>query len=75
MGRQGLEHCSEAGKSGNFETNRSELSAENALAIALERASAAGQWDVVTTLAAELQARRVAIAGNVVPLPVKRKAR
>jgi len=31
---------------------------ETALAAALERASAAGQWDVVMALAAELRARR-----------------
>lgn len=30
---------------------------------ALERASAAGEWAVVATLAGELQARRVAAAG------------
>lgn len=43
------------------------------LAVALERASAAGQWDIVATLAAELQARRLEVAGNVVPL--KRRTR
>ena len=32
---------------------------EDALARALERASAAAQWDVVAALAAELQARRL----------------
>jgi hypothetical protein len=36
---------------------------EDALALALARASAAGRWDVVATLASELQARRLAAAG------------
>jgi hypothetical protein len=33
---------------------------EASLALALERASAVGRWDVVTQLAGELQARRLA---------------
>jgi hypothetical protein len=42
---------------------------EAALADALTRASAAGQWDVVASLARELEARRLARAdGKVVPL-------
>lgn len=43
---------------------------EEALATALERASAAGEWGVVQTLAAELDARRKArlSVGNVVPI-------
>ena len=47
---------------------------EAALADALTRASAAGQWDVVTTIARELQARREARA-NVVDLEIARKNR
>jgi len=46
------------------------LSADEALALALERASQAGQWDVVRLLAKELEARRHSAAGNVVPLPL-----
>jgi hypothetical protein len=38
-------------------------SVEDALPRALERASAAGEWAVVATLAGELQARRLAAAG------------
>jgi hypothetical protein len=47
---------------------------EAALAEALRRASEAGQWDVVATLARELQARREARAG-VVALEVARRGR
>ena len=47
---------------------------EAALATALERASADGQWDVVVTIARELQARRDARAG-VVDLEAARKRR
>ena len=43
-------------------------SPDDALAVALERATLAGQWDVVRLLAKELEARRHAAAGNVVPL-------
>jgi hypothetical protein len=39
------------------------LTVENALAVALARASAAQQWAVVAQLARELQARRLAAAG------------
>jgi hypothetical protein len=39
------------------------VTAEDALAIALERASAAGRWDVVASLAAELRGRRLAADG------------
>ncbi len=39
------------------------LDVDQALAVALERASAAGEWSVVATLAGELQARRLAAAG------------
>lgn len=39
---------------------------EDALAAALGRASEAGRWDVVVQLARELEARRLAGAGNVV---------
>jgi hypothetical protein len=38
------------------------------LAVALERASAAGRWDVVAILAKELEARRLEAAGNVVAI-------
>jgi hypothetical protein len=42
---------------------------EEALATALERASAEQRWDVVSLLGRELEARRLArSAGNVVPL-------
>ena len=44
---------------------------EDALAVALERASAAGQWSVVAMLAKELEARRLA-GGNVVTLDAKK---
>jgi hypothetical protein len=47
---------------------------ETALAEALRRASEASQWDVVATLARELQARREALAG-VVDLGAARKRR
>ena len=36
---------------------------EDALALALERASAAGEWGIVAKLATELEARRLAAAG------------
>ncbi len=38
------------------------------LAVALERASAAGRWDVVALLAKELEARRLEASGNVVAI-------
>jgi hypothetical protein len=41
---------------------------EVALAKALEEASGARRWDVVARLAGELEARRLARLGNVVPL-------
>jgi hypothetical protein len=46
---------------------------EGALARALERASAAGQWDIVRVLAGQLDARRLAAAGNVLALPIAAK--
>jgi integrase len=46
----------------------------HALALALERASAAGRWDLVTLLARELEARRLEAAGNVVPLEARRRS-
>jgi hypothetical protein len=49
-------------------------SVELALATALERASAAGEWATVAVLAKELEARRLAKA-NVVALNVERKRR
>ncbi|MBK6461918.1 MAG: hypothetical protein IPF92_13015 [Myxococcales bacterium] len=45
------------------------------LALALARASEAGRWDVVALLAKELEARRMAAAGNVVALGTKRGGR
>lgn len=49
---------------------------EEALATALERASAAGEWGVVQTLAAELEARRKArlSVGNVVQIDKARRS-
>jgi hypothetical protein len=47
---------------------------EAALGDALTKASAAGQWTVVATLAAELEARRKARAG-VVELDAERRKR
>jgi hypothetical protein len=44
---------------------------EAALAKALEGATAAGRWDVVSQLAGELEARRLARMGNVVSLDAK----
>ena len=43
------------------------------LAVALERASAVGRWDVVAQLGRELEARRLESAGNVVVMGAKRK--
>jgi hypothetical protein len=48
---------------------------EAALAGALARAAEAGRFDVVAQLAKELQARRLARAGNVVPFAHKRPSR
>jgi hypothetical protein len=45
---------------------------EAALAVALERASAAGRWDVVAQLARELEARRLAREPNVVVMTADR---
>jgi len=49
------------------------LDVEASLARALDRASEAGRWDVVSQLARELEARRLAKAGNVVTLTAKAK--
>lgn len=46
-----------------------------ALAKAIGEAAAAGRFDVVAQLAKELEARRLALAGNVVPLDVERGRR
>jgi len=46
-----------------------------ALARALELAAGAGQWGVVAQLGKELEARRLARAGNVVALPVPNSRR
>jgi len=40
--------------------------------IALDRASAASQWDIVRQLGEELQARRLARLGNVVSIDARR---
>ena len=48
---------------------------EAALADAVTKAAEAGRFDVVGQLAAELQARRTARAGNVVALDVKARRR
>ncbi len=48
---------------------------EAALARALDRASEAGRFDVVAQLARELEARRLARAGNVVRLADERAKR
>lgn len=53
------------------ETQRAEAQPDGAEAVILEAlrgATAAGRWDVVSQLADELRARRLAVAGNVVPL-------
>ena len=47
-------------------------SVEQALARALDAAAAAGRFDVVSQLARELEARRLATSGNVVALPARR---
>jgi hypothetical protein len=48
---------------------------EAALAKALEGATTAGRFDVVAQLARELEARRLARMGNVLPLPAKTRPR
>jgi hypothetical protein len=48
---------------------------EEALAKALEGATAAGRWEVVSQLARELEARRLARMGNVVTLDPKTRLR
>jgi hypothetical protein len=50
---------------------------EHALAVALVRASAAGEWGAVAALAGELEARRKARqeCGNVVALDPRRRRR
>jgi hypothetical protein len=56
------------------EVSASEDVVEAALARAIERATAAGRWDVVAQLAKELEARRLHQTGKVVHL-TKRAAR
>jgi hypothetical protein len=46
---------------------------EAALATALERATAAGRFDVVAQLARELEARRLARMGNVIAMRPKER--
>jgi len=48
---------------------------EASLARALDGATAAGRWDVVSQLARELEARRLAAAGNVVVLDAETRWR
>ena len=48
---------------------------ETALAAALAGATAAGRWDVVSQLAMELEARRIARVSNVVAFDAKRRQR
>jgi len=48
---------------------------EEAPAKALTEATNAGRWDVVGQLAKEIEARRLARAGNVVALHPERKRR
>jgi hypothetical protein len=48
---------------------------EVALAEAIRRASTAGQWDIVAQLAKELDARRRARSGNIVPIIGRRPNR
>jgi len=50
-------------------------SVEVALATALDRASAAGEWGAVAQLARELEARRLAAKASVVDLGAERKKR
>jgi hypothetical protein len=50
-------------------------SVEDALAMALEGATAAGRWDVVAQLAKELEARRLARTPNVVAFDTKTRQR
>ena len=47
---------------------------EEALAKAITAAVGAGRFDVVAQLARELEARRMALASNVVALPVRRRS-
>jgi hypothetical protein len=74
------------GDPGRGEIGRAEVAAgqswgnpdpvELALADAIKKASDAGRFDVVAQLARELEARRLASAGNVVPLDsAKRRGR
>jgi hypothetical protein len=51
------------------------VSVEDILGAALLRASEAGRWDVVAQLAKELEARRLAAAGNVVALNGAKRVR
>lgn len=68
-GRDGIE-----GPTGSL-TGATGDAVENALATALTAAATAGRYDVVATLARELEARRLARAGNVVDLMARRASR
>jgi len=60
---------------GRCETGVNVDSVEGALARAVEGATSAGRFDVVAQLCRELEARRLARAGNVVQLESKRGRR
>lgn len=49
--------------------------APDPIALALAEAARAARWDVVAALARELEARRLAAAGNVVALDSERRRR
>jgi len=59
--------------SGRCETDGNRDAVEDALADALRAATAAGQWEVVTQIATELQARRIAKSTNVISIKGARR--
>jgi hypothetical protein len=58
--------CPDVGRSRGNPTEGNEV--ESALASALAEAASAGRFDVVAQLARELEARRLARMGNVIPM-------
>ena len=62
-----------AGSSSPFGTGGGDIEVEAADARALGAAAAAGRFDVVAQLARELEARRLARAGNVVRIDAMRR--
>jgi hypothetical protein len=77
-------HINDADRATQDDAKRPEVSAsrlpetdvvEAALAEAIKRATSAERWDVVSQLARELEARRIARAGNVVMLGSSRAKR